>query len=241
MDRGQLRGAGLFMHRDMADASRAIRPEARTALLKRLASGLAHDMRTPLMVIRNAAYFLRRCGPPTPDTAESLDMIEAGVHELNEQLTALVDVTQTWEPDLKDTELLPMLEEIRSRAGGGNITWRFDLGDPPFVIRCDPVRFGKMLHELVRNARLALRGRGEIVIRARHQGAATIVDVRDNGPGVAEEIKDDIFEPFVSTKTAGLGLGLTICRHSAERHGGSIVLAESGSSGTVFRISLPRS
>jgi len=94
---------------------------------------------------------------------------------------------------------------------------------------------------LVLNAADACGAGGHVTVRARPSGSKVILEVEDNGPGVAPEVRARLFEPFVTTKEVGkgTGLGLAVCRGLVEAAGGSIVLDESHTKGARFVIELP--
>ena len=100
-----------------------------------------------------------------------------------------------------------------------------------------------MVLNLVRNAVEAMEEveRRELTIGTRaipEQGMAEVI-VADTGPGIAPELADRLFQPFVTTKATGMGLGLSICREIVEAHDGRLSTARGSSGGTVFRVSLP--
>ena len=85
-----------------------------------------------------------------------------------------------------------------------------------------------------------LEDKGYSITTASHQPTEEVITIHDDGPGISPEIRDQLFEPLVTTKAKGTGLGLTICRQILERHGGSIELADEPYPGTTFQIRLPR-
>ena len=92
---------------------------------------------------------------------------------------------------------------------------------------------------LLINAAQALDGQGRITVTLSQQGQLAIVDIRDNGPGIPHDLREQVFEPFVTTKARGGGLGLPIARRTAELHGGSLTLVSSSDGGTLLRLALP--
>ncbi|MEO1984987.1 MAG: sensor histidine kinase [Fuerstiella sp.] len=98
----------------------------------------------------------------------------------------------------------------------------------------------QVLQNLIVNANQALDGDGEINVELTQNGNDAIIAVRDTGPGVSDEHRDNLFEPLFTTKAKGTGLGLTICRQLIERHGGSIELQNNEGTGALFVIRLPQ-
>jgi two-component system sensor kinase FixL len=215
--------------------------DPRLVVLHQLSRGLTHDLRTPLTVIRNALFFLRRSAPLDADVVESLDLIDSEVVSINAILTRLMEITQTAPPTLKEVELAQLVEKAVARTDPErSATWTLDLPDPRAQVRCDPAQFEQVLHNLFRNALTAMSGRGEIRVTHRRDGDNEILEIRDTGKGVAESVRETLFEPFVTTKRNGLGLGLTYCRQVLGTHRGAIELAESSAGGSTLRITLPR-
>lgn len=108
-------------------------------------------------------------------------------------------------------------------------------------ILADPYYLRQAFENLVRNAREAMHGQPDagIALSVEREGATAVVRVADNGPGIEPEKLERIFQPFVSTKGKGMGLGLAICREIVEGHGGRIAVQSTVASGTTFVIHLP--
>lgn len=111
------------------------------------------------------------------------------------------------------------------------------------VITGDEYYLRQAIENVVANAREAAAERpgGEVIVRLEHADRTAVVKVEDNGPGVSRQKMREIFQPFVSTKSHGMGLGLSISREIVEAHGGKIELRSRPGSGTLVQISLPLS
>jgi two-component system sensor kinase FixL len=106
----------------------------------------------------------------------------------------------------------------------------------------DKIQIHQVITNLIRNSVDALDGvtRREIVISTRRVGEDSIeIGVADTGPGLASEIAGGLFQPFVTTKPGGLGIGLSICRSIVAAHGGRLWASDNPGGGTIFRVSLP--
>jgi signal transduction histidine kinase len=111
-------------------------------------------------------------------------------------------------------------------------------------VQADPVQLKEAIVNLLVNASESIEESGRIVIReertnASPQGAALTIHISDDGPGIPDEIQQQIFHPFFSTKSEGTGLGLSITKRIVEEHGGSIAFESSPAQGTSFAITLP--
>ena len=106
----------------------------------------------------------------------------------------------------------------------------------------DPLQIGRVIINLLRNAAQAMQGQAEspeICIRVGKADGDAYVEVKDNGPGIPEEVRHKLFEPFISTKgEAGLGLGLDISRRIVSNHGGQMSFTLDERRGTIFKIQL---
>ncbi|MEA3016354.1 MAG: two-component system, LuxR family, sensor kinase FixL, partial [Sphingomonadales bacterium] len=113
--------------------------------------------------------------------------------------------------------------------------------DPSLKVDADPVQIQQVLINLVRNAAEAMEQSGErrLSVTAKREGDRVEICVQDSGPGIAQDSRAHLFEPFQSTKAAGMGIGLSICRTIVEAHQGRIWLADDGEgAGASFRFTL---
>ena len=109
------------------------------------------------------------------------------------------------------------------------------------TVRADPYYLRQVFENLVRNAREAMEGRPDprLWISVAKQGGSAEVRVRDNGPGITPENLERIFQPFISTKAKGMGIGLAICKEFVESHGGRLEVESTVGRGTTFIVILP--
>ena len=139
-------------------------------------------------------------------------------------------------------ELTPLIEEIGHALaipGSADIAWHNEV-PPELEINADPDHIFRIVQNLGRNAVQAIQKTGYIRIRAEQGSDGTTIDIEDNGPGIPEQARAQLFEPFAGTfKQGGTGLGLTIARELTLAHGGELQLVRSDRHGTLFRITLP--
>lgn len=108
-----------------------------------------------------------------------------------------------------------------------------------FVIKGDPVLLESAFINLFKNAYEAMNGKGKITITITSKNEAVHIEIKDTGKGIPEEIQDQIFEPFFSTKPNGIGIGLSLAKEIFQKHGGDLILKETSKEGTTFEIILP--
>jgi two-component system sensor kinase FixL len=141
-------------------------------------------------------------------------------------------------PDLiREAVSLAMLGKKHSDV---KVHMALDAATPPLML--NKVQIQQVVVNLVRNALEAMADakKPELTIASVADGADTIITVRDNGPGFSPEIAGQLFQPFVTTKKSGMGIGLTVCQSIIEAHGGTIQAADAAP-GAVFAIRLPAS
>jgi signal transduction histidine kinase len=109
---------------------------------------------------------------------------------------------------------------------------------PGVPLDADPDQLPRVITNLCINASQAMNATGHIWIDAHREGAATILRVRDDGPGIPSNLRAQIFEALFTTKAKGSGLGLALCRRIAEAHGGTVTL-EPSEHGAAFRVFIP--
>jgi len=136
-------------------------------------------------------------------------------------------------------ETLPLVRrELQDQGLQAALALEEDL--PPIL--ADPVQLQQVLVNLIKNSCDALAGRPEprsLEIRSRSYDGRVLLDVCDNGPGLAPEVSRRLFQPYTTTKADGMGLGLAICRSIVEAHGGRLAADSRPGAGVVFHIDLP--
>ncbi len=227
-----------------------------------LAGGVAHDLNNILSGIINYPELLLARLPRDSDLRQPLQAILAA----GRRAAAVVDDLLTMSRgvamarravSINDlvTEYLQSLEgkKLASLHSGVRISFSPYPELPPCL--CSPIHITKVVMNLVNNAVEAGEGRGEVTIRTdwdpaitpdqanpdQEPGGSVVLEVRDNGPGIAASHRDKIFEPFYSTKTmgrSGSGLGLAVVWNAVHAHGGTITV-ESSDRGSVFTVRLP--
>ncbi|KAA5614691.1 PAS domain-containing protein [Rhodovastum atsumiense] len=232
----------------------------RLSAMGAMASGLAHELNQPLAAASNFMAAIRRMlahGTPSAELQETVPAAlgEAGtqVQRAGEIVRRLREFVSRGEAELRLVELGELLGEaedlVHASAILGPIRLVVHRPDGPLWAMADRTQIQQVLLNLVRNAAEAIRGQpeagggdkagGSIVLSAATAAQGEVeIAVVDNGPGLPVEVRARLFEPFVSTKPDGMGIGLAICSTIIEGHGGRLC-AETGPDGTVFRIVLP--
>jgi len=230
----------------------------RLASLGEMAAGMAHELRNPLAGIEVMAGLLRRQVPDSIDTQTLLADIISEAKLANAIVVEMLEFVRPVRLQVERTDVVDVLNQAvtlaESKASRGNIEVTVDAaGDLP-MIDGDHHQLSQVFINLIANAFEALDGNGHVAISAvtgaidedpAFTGAPStptpvvIVEVADDGPGVAADLSDRIFNPFFTTKPQGSGLGLAIVRKIVDAHDGRIDLISSPQAGTRFRITIP--
>jgi len=233
--------------RDLAETELArMRDElirtTRLATIGQVSASIAHDLRNPLGAVRNASYFLRRhLSTDEPKVSEHLDIINQEVVKADQIITNLLEMARPKVPKKQAVDLAGAVKKAFSHMKGTKgVTCETSLIPDPFDVWTDPNQLEQMIGNIMDNAIHAMNGHGEIFVEATRDSDYDSLVFRDTGPGFAPEVKNKLFEPLVTTKAAGTGLGLVICRQFVEKHGGTIDAEDCKGHGAVIRIRLPR-
>lgn len=224
---------------------------ARLGMTGQMAAMLVHELGQPLTAGLLAADYARRLSlAETDGSAELRDAIEDYVLQTERAGTILGRWRQFVRPDAVPSraaeDLRRLVEEAVSFSFVGPETVGVSLScafDPKARrVKVDRVQIQQVIANLVRNALDALHEsatRNLQVSTKRRDGDRVEIQVADSGAGVAETMRDRLFQPFRSTKSAGMGLGLSVCRTIAEAHGGTIGYEPRAEGGSLFRVTLP--
>lgn len=214
------------------------------AAVGQLAAGVAHEIRNPLTSIKMLVQAGREGDPPGGLASDDLEVIEREVRRMERSLKTFLDFARPPKPERREIELAPVirhtLDLVRGRAVKQRVEVRFDPPAEPVRLFADPEMLRQVFVNLALNALDVMPAGGRLEI-ALEPLAGTWVRavVRDTGPGVAPEIEPRLFQPFVSSKETGLGLGLVTSRRIVEDHGGTLTTANPPGGGACFYVRLP--
>ncbi len=218
----------------------------RLATAGTLAAGLAHEIRNPLTAIRTGIQVVRDRDDTAPDAAEVMGDVIHEVDRIDRLVSGLLLFARApraaREPvDLADVaRRAALLVEPQARKAGITLATRLDGASR---VEGDPGELEQVILNLLLNAVEAMTGPGEVELAVRAEpalgGARAVLEVSDRGTGLPTELGDRVFDPFVTTKHEGTGLGLPISFQIVRRHGGDLTLAGRPDGGAIARVSLP--
>jgi len=234
------------------------------AAVGQVAAGVAHELRNPLtsvkMLVQTGLEGKTPCGLEPDDLA----VIENEVRRMEQCIQVFLDFARPPSPERRDADLGPVLRRamalVEGRAHRQKVDLNLTIPDGPLMVKIDPEQVHQVLVNLLLNALDALPHGGKVEIRVRldreiEDGKQSLevnghetkprskgvlqVQVRDDGSGIEPRIRQRLFEPFVSSKDTGLGLGLSICKRLIEDHGGVIKGDNRPEGGAEFTFTLP--
>jgi signal transduction histidine kinase len=232
--------AGVYKHRVAYD----LLVEMRTKLdmLNELAAGIAHELRNPLSSIKGAANLLHeKSGSLSPEKSiEYLNLISDEIDRLDGMLTNYCGLIRPIKVEREDVRINNVIEKTVALMQMNENAPKIKLNLSPEVPLCksDPHTLRQVFINLINNAHEACGSEGALHITTEHTPPSIRITFKDSGKGVPPEILHRIFEPFMSTKSNGMGLGLAICRRLIDLNGGTIDAANDNE-GMRFTIHLP--
>src|SRR5246500_381274 len=235
--------------RRMQDLQSELVHVSRLTAMGEMASSLAHELNQPLSAItsymRGAATLLKADCIDTDRVRDALERsadqaLRAGdiIKRLRE-FVAKGEIQQTLENPGILLEEAAALALVGAREQGVRVSLRCDRELPDIVV--DKIQIQQVAHNLIRNAVEAMEttSRRDLAIRVTRRDESALFSIADTGTGISPEIAKYLFQPFVTSKANGMGVGLSICRTIIEAHGGRISAAANEGGGTIFEFTVP--
>jgi signal transduction histidine kinase len=216
------------------------------AAVGQVAAGVAHELRNPLTSVKMLVQAGLEGDPPTGLPASDLAIIEHEVRRMELCIQTFLDFARPPVAERRRCDLVPVVRRAltlaEARARRQHVTLAADLPPSPVELSIDAGQVQQVLLNLLLNALDALPQGGGVRVELTPptpNEPAVAVRVRDSGPGIEPRIRERLFEPFVSSKETGLGLGLSISRRLVEAHGGTISGENAPGGGALFAFTLP--
>lgn len=236
----------------MQDLQSELAHVGRVSEMGTLASSLAHELNQPLTAVASYCESARDLLDPDPD-AQTLGMVRDALDEAAQQavragqiVRRLRDFMSTGETERHVESLQRLINEanalalVGSREHGIDVQLKLDPGADKVLV--DRIQIQQVLVNLIRNAIDAMMdtARRCLSLRTGQDGQGFVeVIIEDTGSGISEAIAPQLFQPFVTSKQSGMGIGLSICRTIVEAHGGRIWFEPGKSGGTAFHFTVP--
>ncbi len=239
---GEIHGKKMILIQDVTEGftlARRLKEKERLAILGQMSAQMAHQIKTPLAILSGQAQMLsRRLGHDSKLYLQA-QAIYHEARELARQVSEILEFYRRKGAHLEQIPLLPVLERLRERLNHLGSSVKIQISCPKdLVVFTDGRVLGNALFLVGQNALLPGFQASRLKIWADRDGGRICVWLRDDGKGIPKKVAGSIFEPFVSTRDEGLGLGLFLARDLINDLKGEISL-ESAENGACFRICLP--
>ncbi len=231
--------------RELREAQEHLVRAERLAVIGKLGAGIAHELRNPLAVINNSAYYLglkaNRADPNAdPKVKKHLAIIEREVARSNKIIADLMSFVRVTEFRTEMVDINALVEEALERVETPpTMAVETNLQEDLPKIIGDPGRIQQIFINLLTNAVQAISGEGTLGIATHLNNGFVQIAFSDTGCGLSPETKDRLFEPLFTTKAKGIGLGLAISKMLVERQGGHITAHNNVGEGATFVVALP--
>jgi signal transduction histidine kinase len=236
-------------NRRLAEAQEEARRSERLAALGQLSAGLAHELRNPLAVIKGSAETLaRKLRSADPLTTEVAGYISSEVNRLNAIVTRFLDFARPSKLERRPEQIAPLLDRalkaVHDRWPEAKVEVERSYSQSLPLVSVDPGLSEQVFTNLVLNAYEAMAAQGGklrvAVSAANSDGRRGVeISIEDTGPGIPSELREQIFNPFFTTKEEGVGLGLSIVSKIMDDHRGWIRVSSEAGKGACFRVFFP--
>ncbi len=225
---------------------------ARLNTMGEMASGIAHELNQPLTAIATNSFaciqMLEGSGINKDKLLDILEIIGLQAQHSGEIIKQLRQFVRKEQPERSHININDLINEVllfiepEARKSAVKIIRKMD--ENIYKVLAQPIQIEQVLLNLLKNSIEALQSVNKadktLIIKTEVAGGnAVVVTVEDNGPGISDKIKDGLFDPFVTSKNDGLGLGLSISQGIIESHHGKLYLHTAAGGGTIFRFALP--
>ena len=236
-------------NRSLKQAQDEARRAERLAALGQLSAGLAHEIRNPLGVIKGSAEILHQKLSDSDVLSKELSgYIYTEVNRLSALVSRFLDFARPSQMQLRSQQLPPIVEKslryVQEQKAASKVHVHRDYAPALPNVMADEEFCDVVFTNLLLNACEALGDAGgDLKIRIHAIGRGdhndVVVEIEDSGPGIPAELRENIFNPFVTTKQSGVGLGLAIVTKIVDLHGGTVALISERGKGACFQVSFP--
>jgi two-component system sensor histidine kinase HydH len=241
---GELTDAFVQMVRDIDQSQQNLVRASKLAVVGEMSAVIAHEVRTPLGILRSSAQMLQRESGISDEGRELVGFIESETDRLNRLVSAMLDTARPRAPSYSPVDMHNLIGNsiamLGAQAGKKQVVVTTSLHAVRPVIECDEEQITQVLLNLLMNGLQILDHGGQIEIATHDDDRFLTIEIADDGPGIDPMERTRVFEAFFFKREGGIGLGLAIVQQIVNSHGGEIEAAESRLGGALFRIRLPR-
>jgi signal transduction histidine kinase len=223
-----------LMANDLQEYNNQLLKAEKLSAIGQLAARLAHDLRNPLAIIKNVGEMLQMDAISKNDEIfmKKIAILERGVKRMTHQIDDTMDFVRVKPLILSENHVHQIIDQAIERSNvPSSVNLNFQGDDQKLF--CDPQRLELALSNIITNACQAVNNNGKIVIRIKEKNDKIIIEIEDSGQGIPQDILPTIFEPLVTAKQEGTGLGLASCKTIIEQHKGTISVKNNPTTFTV--------
>ena len=229
--------------RKVEESQQALLRSEKMAAAGRLTASIAHEVNNPLQSVQNCLHLAGREDMPAEKRKEYFDLARTELERLMKTMQRMLDFYRPGSTKMEQVDVLELLRHVISltsqQMGQRHIEMSTDLPDSLPLIFAVNSQIQQIFFNLMLNAFDVMPGGGNLYIRAKGLENGVEIEFEDSGPGIPEELRNNIFEPFFSTKDGGTGLGLTVSYNIVTAHGGTLDIVKGNGEGACFRLFLP--
>ena len=229
--------------RRVEDSQQALLRAEKMAAAGRLTASIAHEVNNPLQSVQNCLHLAGREDLPPEKRREYFELARNELERLMKTMQRMLDFYRPGAVKVEQVDVLELLQHVLSltsqQLSQRQIRVTTDLPDSLPAIHAVSSQIQQIFFNLILNSFDAMPAGGDLKISAREMNHGVEMIFQDSGPGIPEDRRNNIFEPFFSTKEGGTGLGLTVSYNIVTAHGGTLDLADQNGSGACFRLFLP--
>jgi signal transduction histidine kinase len=216
----------------------------RLAMLGRFSAGLAHEIRNPLGSIAGSIELLATGGSLSDEDKVLCDIISREASRLNDLVTDMLDLAKPRAPERQPVDVAVLASEVvqlASRSGRGmDVRVKREGPERGVVVDADAGQLRQILWNLVRNAVQASGAGARVTVRVLEEpDRSVVIEVQDEGPGIASAAQEKLFDAFFTTRTHGVGIGLAVVKRIVDDHGFRIEALDAPTKGAIFRVTVP--
>jgi signal transduction histidine kinase len=240
---GELADAFVRMIRDIDQSQQNLVRASKLAVVGEMSAVIAHEVRTPLGILRSSAQILHREPHLSNEGQELVGFIESETERLNRLVSAMLDTARPRRSIYAATDIHALIRRtiamLTGQAEAKRIVTTTNLAATNTVIECDEEQITQVVLNILMNGLQILHNGGHMEIATSDAGEFLEITVADDGPGIDPAERARVFEAFFFRREGGIGLGLAVVQQIVSGHGGEIEAAESPLGGALFRVRLP--
>jgi len=229
--------------RKVEESQQALLRSEKMAAAGRLTASIAHEVNNPLQSVQNCLHIAGREDVPAEKRKEYFDLARTELERLMKTMQRMLDFYRPGSTKVEQVDVLELLKHVISltsqQMGQRHIEMMTDLPASLPLIFAVNSQIQQIFFNLILNAFDVMPGGGSLSIRAKGLENGVEIQFEDSGPGIPDELRNNIFEPFFSTKDGGTGLGLTVSYNIVTAHGGTLDIVKGNGNGACFRLFLP--